>query len=159
MIGQPAGTTTPGERFRIGRDEIILRVTSGATGGALLAAEVTIPAGGGPPALHRHEAEEVYRLETGELAIYLADDSGAVQRLVAGPGSVNHIPGGRPHTIRNESDADATAYVVFSPGREMESFLRAADALAADGPPAAEAVLAVAARNGIEITGALPAAS
>jgi hypothetical protein len=70
---------------------------------------------------------------------------------------VNHIPGGRAHTIRNESDTDATAYVVFSPGSEMERFLRAADALGGDGPPAPEAVLALAARHGIEITGASPA--
>ena len=41
----------------------------------------------------------------------------------------------------------------------MERFLRAANALAADGPPEPEAVLALAARHGIEITGALPAGS
>ena len=151
-----AGRPTTAERFRIGHDEITLRVTSAATRGALLAAEVTIPAGGGPPALHRHAAEEVYRLEAGELAIYLGSDSGEVRRLVAMPGSVNHIPGGVAHTIRNESDAEATAYVVFSPGDDMESFLRAAEALAGDGPPSAEAVMALAARHGIERAGALP---
>jgi hypothetical protein len=37
-----------------------------------------------------------------------------------------HIPGGAAHTIRNESDAEARALVVFSPGSEMEAFVRAA---------------------------------
>ena len=156
MTTRPTSTITQGERFRIGRDEITLHVTSTATRGTLLAAVVRIPAGGGPPALHRHAAEEVYRLDAGELAIYLGDDAGEVRRVVAGPGSVNHIPGGVAHTIRNESDSEATAYVVFSPGGDMESFLRAADALAGDGPPAPEDVMALAARHGIEMAGALP---
>lgn len=51
---------------------------------------------------------------------------------------------------------DATACVVFSPGDEMEGFLRAADVLSGDGPPAPEAVLALAARHGIEITARRP---
>ena len=64
-------------------------------GGALLAAEVTIPAGGGPPALHRHDAEELYRVERGELALYLDEGSGRVRRTLATPGAVSHIPGGQ----------------------------------------------------------------
>ncbi|HEY8583438.1 MAG TPA: hypothetical protein VIL49_10845, partial [Capillimicrobium sp.] len=51
-----------GERFRVGADEIRLRVTSAASEGELLAAEVTMPAGGGPPLLHRHASAEVYRV-------------------------------------------------------------------------------------------------
>src|SRR4029079_15318880 len=92
---------------------------SADTGGALLAVEVRLPTGGGPPALHRHAPTEVYRVERGELAIYLGDE-----RIAAPPGSVVHIPGGCTHTVRNESDADATAYVVFTPG-DIESFFRA----------------------------------
>ena len=38
------------ERLKIGSDEITLHVSSGS----LLAAEVAIPAGGGPPGMHRH---------------------------------------------------------------------------------------------------------
>jgi hypothetical protein len=57
-----------------------------------------------------------------------------------------------PDTVRNESDAEALAYVVFAPGREMERFMRAAGALSTDGPPTIDAVLALADRPGIEIT-------
>jgi mannose-6-phosphate isomerase-like protein (cupin superfamily) len=122
------------ERLKVGTDEVAIHVSSGA----LLATEVTIPAGGGPPAMHRHPSEELYRVESGELAMYVED-----RRIVAGPGSVTHIPGGTPHNVRNESDAPARAYVVFSPGTEFEAFVRA---VAAD--PAN--VVALAEANGIE---------
>jgi hypothetical protein len=68
---------------------------------------------------------------------------------------VVHIPAGRAHTVRNESAADAHAYVVFAPGREIEGFMRAAGALSGAGPAD---VLALAERHGIEMTGAVPAA-
>ena len=94
-----------------------------------------MPAGGGPPALHRHAPLEVYRVEQGELALYVEDDEGEVQRIVARPGDAVLVPGGRAHTVRNESRAGARAYVVFSPGTEIECFMRAAGALAGDGRP------------------------
>ena len=109
-----------------------------------------MPAGGGPPMLHRHDPFELYRVENGELAFYVEDDDGAVKRSVGGPGTVVSIPGGREHTIRNESEEDARAFVVFSPGAPMERFVRAAGAL---GEPDVQAVLELAATHGIEMTG------
>jgi mannose-6-phosphate isomerase-like protein (cupin superfamily) len=123
------------ERLKIGSDEITLRACSET----LLAAEVTIPAGGGPPAMHRHPSEELYRVEAGELAVYREHE-----RIVAGPGDVVHIAGGQAHTVRNESTSEARAYVIFSPGTEMERFVRAVAANPADLP-------ALAAANGIEL--------
>jgi mannose-6-phosphate isomerase-like protein (cupin superfamily) len=127
----------------VGTDELTFRATSAQSDGALLAVEVRLPAGGGTPALHRHAAAEVYRVEDGELAIYVGDD-----RIAAGPGAVVNIPSGRAHTVRNETDAEARAYVVFTPGTEIERFMRAAGALAAPDP--AE-VMALAERHGIEM--------
>jgi len=126
-----------------GTDDLTFRVTSAESDGALLAIEVRLPPGGGPPALHRHEPAEVYRVERGELAIYVDDE-----RIAAAPGDVVHIPGGRAHTVRNESAADAHAYVVFTPGTEIERFMRAAGALAVPSP--AE-VMSLAERHGIEM--------
>jgi oxalate decarboxylase/phosphoglucose isomerase-like protein (cupin superfamily) len=124
-------TASPPERLRVGSDELTFRVTSEQSGGVLLALEVRLPAGGGAPGLHRHSPEEVYRVERGELAVYLEDEAGEVMRHRSGPGSVVHIPGGRAHTVRNETDAEALAYVVFAPGAEMERFVRAGGALSA----------------------------
>jgi oxalate decarboxylase/phosphoglucose isomerase-like protein (cupin superfamily) len=138
-------STIPKEStMRVGGDELIIHVSSEQTGGALLVGEVGMPAGGGPPHPHRHDATEVYRVDDGELAIYLEDDAGELQRHLTGPGEVVHIPGGRAHTIRNESAAAARAYVVFSPGAAMEAFVR--EAAVADRP---EQVRAAAQRHGI----------
>ena len=142
------------DRVQVGLDELTFRVTSAESGGALLAVDVRMPAGGGPPALHRHAAAEIYRIEQGELALYLEDDAAEVRRIPAPAGVVVPIPGGRAHTIRNESGAEARAYVVFSPGAEMERFVRAAGALAGPQP---DDILALAARHGVELAGPVPA--
>ncbi len=147
---------TTSDRLTVGSDELTFRVTSEETGGALLAIEVRMAAGGGPPLLHRHDPVEVYRVERGELTIYLEDDAGELARVVAGAEDVVAIPGGREHTIRNESQAEALAYVVFAPGGEIERFCRAADELAARGAVAPAQVSALAERHGIEMTRPVP---
>jgi mannose-6-phosphate isomerase-like protein (cupin superfamily) len=134
------------ERIRVGQEEIVIRAASEE----LLAVEVEMPPGGGPPMMHRHAAAEVYRVERGELTIYLDG-----RRIPAPAGAVVPIPGGAEHTIRNESDSDALAYVVFTPGAEMERFMRAAAELT---DPAIEEVLALATRHGVEMTGPIPVA-
>jgi quercetin dioxygenase-like cupin family protein len=135
------------ERISLGGDEVAFRCTSEQSGGELLAIEVRIPPGGGPPMLHRHHPFELYRVEAGELTFHLGDE-----RLRAAAGSVVAIPGGQEHTVRNESDREARAFVVFSPGVEMERFIRAAGALES---PAIEDVLALAGTHGIEMTRAV----
>jgi oxalate decarboxylase/phosphoglucose isomerase-like protein (cupin superfamily) len=142
------------ELITVGTEEIALRVTSEDSGGALLVFDVRMPPGGGPPALHRHDPFELYRVDRGELAFYVADDGGEVRRAVAGPGAVVAIPGGREHTIRNESGAEARAMVVFTPGEAMEGFARGAGELSTP-----DEVMALAAAHGIEITRPLAAVS
>jgi mannose-6-phosphate isomerase-like protein (cupin superfamily) len=144
------------DRLTVGADELTIHVTSEATDGALLAIETWMAPGGGPPMLHRHTAAEVYRVERGELTIYREDAAGELEQLVAPAGSVVAIPGGREHTIRNESASEARAYVVFAPGREMERFARAAAELAERGDTAPAALLALAERSGIEMTRPIP---
>ena len=69
------------------------------------------------------------------------------------------IPGSREHTIRNQSEHDALAYVVFAPGREMERFTRAADALVRGGGADPAELAALAERHGIRMTRPVPAIS
>jgi len=148
---------SPREVLHIGSDTATLCATSADSDGALLAFEVRIPAGGGPPFMHRHDAAEIYRVEDGELAIYVEDDAGDVRRHAIGPGATHCIAGRRSHTVRNESDADAHAYVVFSPGAAIEDFFRAAAALTSrDRTPAPEDVMALAAAHGVEMAGPVP---
>jgi oxalate decarboxylase/phosphoglucose isomerase-like protein (cupin superfamily) len=144
------------ESIRVGTDALTIRVTSEESGGAIAAIEVQMPAGGGPPMLHRHDPFELYRVENGELAFYVEDDDGVVRRTVGRAGTVVSIPAGREHTIRNESGNDARAFVVFSPGAPMERFVRAAGAL--DRPDVQE-VLELASAHGIEMTGPVEAST
>ena len=142
------------DKILVGKDELTFRARSDETDGALLAVDVRLPPGGGPPMLHRHAATEIYRVERGELVVLVEDAGGALRRVVATAGDVVGIPGGRAHTVRNESGAGVVAYVVFAPGAEMERFVRAAGALAA---PSSADVLALAERHGIEMAGPVPA--
>jgi oxalate decarboxylase/phosphoglucose isomerase-like protein (cupin superfamily) len=142
---ETAGTET----ISVGGDEMTLAVTSEASGGLLLAYEVRMRPGGGPPVLHRHAGFELCRVIDGELTFYVEDDDGAVRRRSARAGTVVPIPGGREHTIRNESAHEATAFAVFAPGAEMERFARAAAALE---QPEMDEVLRLAAEHGIEMT-------
>jgi hypothetical protein len=59
--------------------------------------------------------------------------------------------------IRNETDADAVAFVVHAPGAPMENFMRAVATLAAEDAASMDTVLDVAAQHGIEMLGPLPA--
>ncbi len=140
------------EALSVGGDQVVVQATSEESDGALFAVEVHMAPGGGPPALHRHDPFELYRVTRGELALYVAGEDGVVHRRVAGPGELVPIPGGREHTVRNESGDEARAFVVLTPGGPMEGFAREAAALAAQGRPAMEDVLALAARHGIEMT-------
>jgi mannose-6-phosphate isomerase-like protein (cupin superfamily) len=139
---------SPG-RLTLGRDELAFRATSADTDGALLAFEVRMPPGGGPPALHRHDPAELYHVERGEFSVYVADDDGEISRVTAAAGDVVAIAGGREHTIRNESAEESVALAVLAPGAEFERFVRAA--------ATGDDVAAAAVEHGIEITRPLEA--
>lgn len=111
--------------------------------------------GGGPPVMHRHDPGEVYYVRDGEFTFYVGEGP-AARRLTAAAGDVVPLRGGTPHTIRNESEADAVAFVVHAPGAPMERFTRAVAALTADGPSSMDDVLAIAAQYGIELLGPIP---
>ena len=145
------------ERIQMGTDEVTILATSADTDGALFAVEIRMRPGGGPPVMHRHEPGEVYHVTAGEFTFYVGDGpDAAVRRRTARAGDVVPLAGGVPHTIRNESAADAVAFVVHAPGAPMEGFSRAVAAAAADGPPAMEHVLQLAAQNGITLLGPVP---
>ena len=152
---QPVDSGTV-ERLRLGGDEITVLATCAQTGGALFAVGLRMPPGGGPPVMHRHDPGEVYHVLEGEFTFHVGDPAGPVQRIVATVGDVVPLAGGTPHTIRNESAADAVAFVVHAPGAPMENFCRAVTALAAEGDPGMAAVLTIAACHGIELLGPVP---
>ena len=142
-----------GECIRFGADEITILATSAQTDGALFAVQVRMPPGGGPPVMHRHDPGEIYYVLAGEFTFYVGH-VGGVRRVIATGGQVVPLAGGTPHTIRNESAADAVAFVVHAPGSPMEGFSRAV--AAAGGNLSMDAVLSIAAQNGIDVLGPIP---
>ncbi len=142
----------------MGTDEFVVLADCAHTGGSLFAGLVRMPPGGGPPVMHRHAPGEVYHVLEGEFAFYVEHPGGRVVRTVVGAGQVMPLAGGTPHTIRNESEAWAAAFVVHAPGGPMEGFTRAAAALAAEGDPSMEAVLRIAGEHGVELLGPVPEA-
>ena len=145
------------ERFQLGTDEITVLATSAQTRGDLFAVEVRMPPGGGPPVIHQHEPSEIYYVLEGEFTFYVGDTDITPRQVTAGPGDVVPLPGGTPHTVRNQSNADAVAFVVHTPGQVMEGLSRAAAAIATGGGPSIEDVLSLAERHGIEMLGPIPA--
>jgi len=145
------------ERFQLGTDEITVLATSAQTRGDLFAVEVRMPPGGGPPVIHQHNPSEIYYVLEGEFTFYVGDTDSTPRQVTAGPGDVVPLPGGTPHTVRNNSDKGAVAFVVHTPGQVMEGFSRAAAAIATGGGPSIEDVLSLAERHGIEMLGPIPA--
>ena len=140
----------------LGTDEVVVLTSSEDTNGDIYAVLLRMPPGGGPPLMHRHAPSELYHVLQGELVFYVGHADGAVDRVPVAVGQVMPLAGGTPHTIRNESDTEAVAFGVHTPGRVMEGFTRAAAALAADGAPSMDRVLALAEEHGIEILGPIP---
>jgi mannose-6-phosphate isomerase-like protein (cupin superfamily) len=145
-----------GDRIVLGTDEISVVTSSDDTNGDIYAVLLRMPPGGGPPLMHRHAPSEVYHVLDGELVFYVGRADGTVNRVTVRAGQVMPLAGGTPHTIRNESDAEAVAFGVHTPGRVMERFTRSAAAMAADGVPAMDRVLALAEEYGIEMLGPIP---
>lgn len=148
------------EQFMLGTDHTTVLATGEQTDGAIFAVEIRMPPGGGPPLMHRHEPSEIYYVTGGEFAFYLGHPDGPVRRIVAREGDVMPLRGRTPHTVRNEGEVDATAFVVHSPAAVMEGFSRAAVALTAEfqeTPPSMADVLDLAQRHGVEMLGPIPA--
>jgi mannose-6-phosphate isomerase-like protein (cupin superfamily) len=143
------------ERFLLGPDEITVLASCADTNDDLFAVEVRMHPGGDPPVMHRHAPSEIYFVQSGEFAFYVGEGD-AARRVTARSGDIVPLAGGTAHTIRNEGTVDAVALVVHAPGRPMESFSRAAAALAEQGRTEMAAVLDVAARSGIELLGPIP---
>ena len=100
----------------LGSDQITVLATFAQTNDALFAVEVRMPPGGGPPVMHRHAPGEIYYVTEGEFTFYTVDGHSSVRRVTAGVGEAVPLAGDTPHTVRNESNTDAAAFVVHAPG-------------------------------------------
>jgi quercetin dioxygenase-like cupin family protein len=147
---------TGADRLILGADELTVIARGADTDGALFAVEIKMPPGGGVPVMHRHAPGEIYYVQEGEFAFYLGHPEESVRRIAASAGEIVPLAGGTPHTIRNETDADARAFVVHAPAAVMENFSYAAADLVASGKADMAAVLELASRSGVDMLGPVP---
>jgi mannose-6-phosphate isomerase-like protein (cupin superfamily) len=151
-IGAPPLTIVrPGEgrAGELGSIGVVFKLWGHDTGGSLSIVEHPFPVGAlVPPHLHTREDEYSIVMD-GEIGFRSGD-----REVVLGPGGYITKPRGELHTMWNAGKTPARMIEVISPAG-FENFFRDLTDLTADGPPAPEAVSALADAYGLQF-GAAP---
>jgi mannose-6-phosphate isomerase-like protein (cupin superfamily) len=113
-----------GEHILFGADIVSIKARGNATAGTLLAFEIRVPAGGGPPALHRHAYSEVFYLLDGEFEISTVDADNRLQTAILKAGDTVAIPSMAWHTFKNVG-AGAGAFLAIHSSPVMEELIDA----------------------------------
>lgn len=145
---QPLLSPTSARTFHRPREEKIhLLLAAQQTGGVFTLLIDEIPSHSGPPLhIHDNEDETLYMLE-GECVVQLDD-----RHFTLPAGSAVFLPRGLPHAFTNLDSQPARALVIHTPGG-FEQFFAAVDPLLTVAEPDTEALLAIAARHGINTVG------
>jgi quercetin dioxygenase-like cupin family protein len=127
--------------------------TGADTNGKYALWEALVPPGGGPPPHVRSREEEGFYVLEGEITFQVGD-----QRLVATAGVFANMPGGTPHSFKNEGSQPARMLISVAPAGLERIFFEVGVPLAEGAttalPPTKEEIeklLAVASRYEIEI--------
>ena len=139
-------STTTNEAIRVGAITIRFLLEGEASNGSVAVFEFDVPAGSPLPPPHSHDGyeETIYGLD-GTLTWTIGS-----RRIEAGRGEVVHIPRGAVHRFENETDADARALAVVTPGVLGPDYFREVAALlAAGGPPDPAAIGEIMRRHGL----------
>lgn len=104
-----------GKHFLFGTDVTTVRASGSDTSGKMLMLEVTVPAGGGPPVLHRHEYTEIFYFLEGEFEVSMADEALAVSTLRLKPGDTLSVPSKAWHNFKNVGNIPGKFLVIHSP--------------------------------------------
>ncbi len=131
-----------GEHWLVATDVTTIKASGENTSGKLLVLEVTVPPGGGPPVLHRHEHSEVFLFQEGEFEVSTVDEDYTPDMVRVGAGDTLSIPSMVWHNFKNIGETPGKFTAVHSPA-VMEDFMReigrqiddAHHPPAPDGPP------------------------
>jgi mannose-6-phosphate isomerase-like protein (cupin superfamily) len=134
-----------GEHVLFGADVVTIKAGSDKTSGSTLVFEIRVPAGGGPPTLHRHEYSEVFYLLDGEFEISTLDADNHLQTVTLKAGDTVAIPSMAWHTFKNVGLTTGIFLAIHSPP-VMEELIHAIGVPIDDplnpprpaGPPSAE---------------------
>ena len=135
----------------LGGIQVWQRASAGDTNGAIGLIEQVVPPGlGSPWHVHANEDEEFYILE-GQSRFFCGGES-----RVVGPGGYVFLPRGVPHGFRTEGDVPCRSLLFATPGGFEQFVAELSTATPPAGPPDMAALVATAARYGVEILGPLP---
>lgn len=112
-----------GERWLVATDVTTVKASGRDTSGRLLVVEVTVPPGGGPPVLHRHEYSEVFLFQEGEFEVSTVDEDYEQSTFGVGAGDTVSIPSMVWHNFKNVGEAPGRFVAVHSPA-VMEDLMR-----------------------------------
>ena len=112
-----------GEHWLVVTDVTTIKTSGRDTSGRLLVIEVTVPPGGGLPALHRHEYSEVFLFQEGEFEVTTVDENYAPSTFRVGTGDTVSIPSMAWHNFKNVGATPGRFIAVHSPA-VMEDFMR-----------------------------------
>jgi mannose-6-phosphate isomerase-like protein (cupin superfamily) len=115
--------TGQGEHFLVVTDVVTIKASGRETSGQLLVLEVRVPAGGGPPVLHRHQYVETFYILEGEFEVDTADADNRFSTMKITAGDTVSIPSMVWHNFKNVGVGPGKFIVVHSPA-VMESFIR-----------------------------------
>jgi quercetin dioxygenase-like cupin family protein len=141
-------STNTTEEIKIGPLAIRFLVEGATSGGTVAVFECDVPVGAKVPAPHSHDAyeETIYGLR----GVMTWTVEGTATEV--GPGDVVCIPRGAVHRFENNSDEDASALAIVSPGVLGPDYFREVAAVveaAAGGPPDLAEIGAVMRRHGL----------
>ena len=103
-----------GKQFLLGSDIVTVKAGSQETSGTMLALEVIVPQGGGPPVLHRHVYAETFYFLEGEFVVSTVDSDYRLTTIKVQPGDTIAIPSMAWHNFKNVSDKQGRFLVVHS---------------------------------------------
>ena len=112
-----------GDHWLVVTDVTTIKASGEDTSGKLLVLEVTVPPGGGPPVLHRHEYSEVFLFQEGEFEVSTVDENYAQSTIRVGAGDTVSVPSMVWHNFKNIGETPGRFTAVHSPA-VMEDFMR-----------------------------------
>jgi mannose-6-phosphate isomerase-like protein (cupin superfamily) len=139
-----------GENYELGGSSLSLKAGSAQTGGTLFLSETSLEPGFVGPPLHIHrEIHDMFYVLDGELTVQLGEE-----RRTAGPSSFVCVPPETPHSFANFGSGPVR-FLNFSTPGGFEAYMRelATAWQQNGGPPAPEAIGAIASNYDFEVVG------
>jgi mannose-6-phosphate isomerase-like protein (cupin superfamily) len=112
-----------GEHYSLAGDVVTIKVSADNSANSMLVVDARVPAGGGPPAIHRNPASKVFYFLEGSFDIYSVDSGQTINVFRVAPGDIVSIPAMQWHNIKNVGNTTGRYIGIHSPP-QMEPFIR-----------------------------------